>query len=121
MKKKITMNNTNLTTKEQLNIKCTCIFNKNKIKYIHDCTNYLIISNKNNVIIKRENNEFINNMIFELNKKTIGNYILKEKNLNFDLSIKIEKLIINENSIYIKYQILESNNIFETNIEMEDI
>lgn len=121
MKKKISMKTVNQTSKEAININCTCIFNKNKIKYIHDSINYSIIINKNNLIITRENKEFLNYMIYQNNKNTLGNYLLKENNMNFDLNIKTEELIIKENNIYIKYKILESKNIFEISIEMEDI
>ena len=50
-----------------------------------------------------------------------SNYLLKEPDLNLELNIKTKELDIKEDKIYIKYEILESNNIFEYKIELEDI
>ena len=76
----------------------------------------------NTVVVEMiKNDKFTHAMQFQKDKTHKSNYLLKEPDLNLELNIKTKELDIKEDKIYIKYEILESNNIFEYKIELEDI
>jgi len=59
-------------------------------------------------------------MYFEKNKKISSLYTLKENNITLDIDILTNKLEINTNSIKIVYTIIDSNMVYEYNIEMSE-
>lgn len=121
MRKKITSELINLTTKEKNTYQTNCIFVKNKIKYQENDTKNEINIKSNQIILIRENNDIKHLMFFKENETLESEYIIKNPNLNLTLNIKTKKLTIKKNSIYLKYEIIESKNIFEYKIELEDI
>ena len=66
------------------------------------------------VIFKRENNEIKLNMIFELNKKNNGEYILKEYSSNLAITTVTKKLKITNNSLEIEYDLYIDNEFSDT-------
>ena len=121
MRRKIKSELKNLTTNEITNHNSNCIVNQNKIKYQDNDTLYEIRIKNNEIIVIRDNSKFTHAMQFQKDKTHKSNYLLKEPDLNLELNIKTKELDIKEDKIYIKYEILESNNIFEYKIELEDI
>lgn len=121
MRRKIKSELKNLTTNEITNHNSNCIVNQNKIKYQDNDTSYEIRIKNNEIIVIRDNSKFTHAMLFQKDKTHKSNYLLKESGLNLELNIKTRELDIKEDKIYIKYEILESNNIFEYKIELEDI
>ena len=83
------------------------LYNKNK------CNISVLIDNKK-VIFKRENNEIKLNMIFELNKKNNGEYILKEYSSNLAITTVTKKLKITNNSLEIEYDLYIDNEFSDT-------
>lgn len=121
VRRKIKSELKNLTTNEITNHNSNCIVNQNKIKYQDNDTSYEIRIKNNEIIVIRDNSKFTHAMQFQKGKTHKSNYLLKEPDLNLELNIKTKELDIKEDKIYIKYEILESNNIFEYKIELEDI
>ena len=65
---------------------------------------------------------FINTFIFDKNKKnSISNYLIKENNCDVDIDIDVIDLKIDDDIIYIKYLISETNCIYEYKLEMSDV
>lgn len=122
MRKKIKSELINLTTNENIRNENHCIVNNNKIKYKdNDNIKYEIYIKNNEVIIVRDNHEFNHAMQFKKDKICKSDYLLKKQDLKLELNIKTIELNIKDKLIYIKYEILESNNIFEYKIKLEDI
>jgi len=97
------------------------LINKNKITYIKDNTKHEIrIINNEKVLLLRENNDFSHNFIFEKNKQNTSEYYLKENKLSLEINIKVLELNINNYNIYIKYEVEDSNTIYEYKIEVSD-
>lgn len=91
---------------EEINYKkITALINKEIISFkIGDDSYNLII----NDIIKfnKENNESILDLKFSMNMVTDGIYYIKELNYNMDVRIKTKELIIEDNRIYIEYNMI---------------
>ena len=70
----------------------------------------------------RDGADFINIFIFKKKKKnSISNYLIKENNCDVDIDIDVIDLKIDDDIIYIKYLIRESNCIYEYKLEMRDV
>lgn len=76
---------------------------------------------KEDIILVRENNEFKNTLIFSLNKQTVSNYLLKENNLLIDINIKTKKIEKDNDKITIIYEVMESSETYEYQIEMRNM
>ena len=91
---------------EEINYKkITALINKEIISFkIGDDSYNLII----NDIIKfnKENNESILDLKFSMNMVTDGIYYIKELNYNMDVRIKTKEVIIEDNRIYIEYNMI---------------
>ena len=109
----------NLTENTEELFNTEAIKNSNIISYIQDKTKYKIILD-DKVTMLRENNEFSHGMIFEYNKKHSSEYYLKELKYSLEFTIKTLKLNIEKNKIDIKYQIIESDNIYNYVLETSD-
>ena len=59
-------------------------------------------------------------MTFSQNRSILSEYIIKENNLCVDIEVKTLELLQSEKEIYIKYEIVDSNTIYEYKIIMED-
>ena len=102
------------------NIDTFGIKNKNKITYNEETVTNTILQEDNKLILIRENNEFKNILIFDLNKETISEYLLKENDLTIELNIKTNLVEIEDNYIKVRYLVIDSDNEYEYNIEMSD-
>ena len=102
------------------NIDTFGIKNKNKITYNEETVTNTILQEDNKLILIRENDEFKNILIFDLNKETISEYLLKENDLTIELNIKTNLVEIDDNYIKVRYLVIDSDNEYEYNIEMSD-
>ena len=102
------------------NIDTFGIKNKNKITYNEETVTNTILQEDNKIILIRENDEFKNILIFDLNKETISEYLLKENDLTIELNIKTNLVEIDNNYIKVRYLVIDSDNEYEYNIEMSD-
>ena len=102
------------------NIDTFGIKNKNKITYNEETVTNTILQEDNKLILIRENNEFKNILIFDLNKETISEYLLKENDLTIELNIKTNLIEIEDNNIIVRYLVIDSDNECEYSIEMSD-
>ena len=102
------------------NIDTFGIKNKNKITYNEETVTNTILQEDNKLILIRENDEFKNILIFDLNKETISEYLLKENDLTIELNIKTNLVEIEDNYIKVRYLVIDSDNEYEYNIEMSD-
>lgn len=102
------------------NIDTFGIKNKNKITYNEETVTNTILQEDNKIILIRENDEFKNILIFDLNKETISEYLLKENNLTIELNIKTNLVEIEDNNIKVRYLVIDSDNEYEYSIEMSD-
>ena len=110
----------NITENKAENIDTTAIKNKNNITYIMNDTVHRIAIKDNIVRLSRNNDEFSNELIFELNKEHSTEYFIKELKTNVDFKIKTSHVNISNTKIEIKYQIIDSNEEYEYLIEMSD-
>ena len=84
--------------------KYIAIKDNNKIAYQEkDCKTKIIL---NGFKIIRENKEYLIEMNFIPNKKTKGKYMLKENHYGIDLDILTDYLIIEDNLIILKYNVI---------------
>ena len=102
------------------NIDTFGIKNKNKITYNEETVTNTILQEDSKLILIRENDEFKNILIFDLNKETISEYLLKENDLTIELNIKTNLVEIEDNYIKVRYLVIDSDNEYEYNIEMSD-
>lgn len=117
---KIKGNLKNITEDELFEFEEKGIRNKNKIIFSNDNIKSTIKISDNEIILIREGNDFINTFVF--NKKNSScNYLLKENNYDVDIGINTFILESNDNSIYIKYEIIDSKCEYEYKIEMSDV
>ena len=72
------------------------------------------------IIITKENDEFSNTMIFSLKETTISKYYLKQHDVLIDINIYTKLLEYTNNKIKIVYEVIESNETHELQIEMEN-
>ena len=80
--------------------------------------------NDNIVSFEKENDSIKINLKFEENKSIITKYFIKDLNTEIKLETKTKELIINENSIFVKYDLYmngEFSDTFEYKIEWRDL
>ena len=102
------------------NIDAFGIKNKNKITYNEETVANTVLQEDDKLILIRENDEFKNILIFDLNKETISEYLLKENDLTIELNIKTNLVEIEDNYIKVRYLVIDSDNEYEYSIEMSD-
>lgn len=110
----------NITDNEMLEIDEKAIRNKNKITFSSDNVKNIIKINDNNIMLVRESNDFINTFIFNKDKSSC-NYYLKDNNYDVDIEVTTINMDINDNNIFIKYLIVDSNSEYEYKLEMSDV
>lgn len=59
-------------------------------------------------------------MYFEINKTISSIYTLKQNNITINIDILTNKIELDENSIKILYTVIDSNVVYEYNIEMSE-
>lgn len=112
----------NISENEIVNFECKGVKNKNKVTYVDNDVRFNIKINDDNVMLIRDGADFINTFIFDKNKKnSISNYLIKENNCDVDIDIDVIDLKIDDDIIYIKYLISETNCIYEYKLEMSDV
>lgn len=90
------------------------IRNENLITYKDNNVFVNILLSNDSVFIKRECDEFILKLTFKENSKCFGSYFIKDINSNLEVFSKTKKLLIENNKIYIEYE-LYINNCFSDN------
>lgn len=110
----------NISSNEVLEFNEKGIKNKNKITYTSDNVKHSIKINDDKILLIRESDEFLNNFVFE-KEKGMSNYLLKENGYCLDLEVITLHISMSENSILIKYKIVETDNDYEFKIEMSEI
>lgn len=104
------------SNEEKENIRA--IKNDNNITYKLDGIKVNITILNNNIMIKRESNDMELNLEFQNNKSIITSYYTKDLNINIKVETKTKKLVINQNSILINYD-LYMNDEFSDNFQYE--
>ncbi len=93
---------------------------KNKIIYYNNNVKNTIKFSDKEIILIREGNDFLNTFVFNINK-SYSNYLLKENNYDIDLDVNTSIMNVSDNSIYVKYLIVETKCEYEFKIETSDI
>ena len=98
-----------------------------RIIYIEKCEclklyldNIKVVYNDNDILLVRDGNYFINSFSFN-EKHGKSNYYLKEHGYSVDIDINMKMFDVNDNKIYIKYVIADTECEYELLIEMGDI
>jgi len=110
----------NITDNEVIEFEEKGIKNKDKIIYTNDGVKTTIKIDGNKVMLIRDGSDFINTFVFD-KKNSSCNYFLKENNYDVDIDINTLNIDINDDSIYIKYFIIDSNIEYEYKLEMSDV
>lgn len=111
----------NITDDELTTFSTNAIKEKEKYKFVIDKEKYIIsIINSKKIILNRNNSEIESTIFFEENKKISSQYTLKENNITLDIDILTNKLEIKENNIKILYTVIDSDTVYEYNIEMSE-
>lgn len=93
---------------------------KDKLSFVFDDVKYSIKINDNDILLVRDGNDFINSFSFN-DKHGKSNYYLKEHGYSVDMDINMKMFDVNDNKIYIKYVIADTECEYELLIEMGDI
>lgn len=110
----------NITYNEILEFEGKGIRNKNKITYSNDNVKNTIKFGDSEIILVREGSDFVNTFVFNKTNSSC-NYLLKENNYDVDIEINTIIISVNDDSIYIKYLVIDSKCEYEYRIEMSDI
>ena len=110
----------NITDNEVIEFEEKGIKNKDKITYTNDNVKTTIKIDGNRIMLIRDGSDFINTFVFDKNNSSC-NYFLKENNYDVDIDINTLNIDINDDSIYIKYLIIDSNIEYEYKLEMSDV
>ena len=110
---------TNITDNTTDLIDTYAIKNNNKISYYKDDIKYKIIIMNKQVVLIREQEEFIHKFIFDIDNITKSEYYIKELRTTLELPIKTTKLIISEKRILIEYEVIDNNNNYSYILDME--
>lgn len=93
----------NLEKQEKNNIPAK--YKNNLLLFDYDNESIKININNDNIIMEKDNTESSLKFNFKLNKKCEGNYFIKQLNSYLDTEILTNQLIIDENRIYIEYEL----------------
>ena len=100
------------------------ILKDDKITYKTGGMNISILIKKDSIILERENEEIKITLEFKDNKKTNNFYYIKKLNLRLNTEVDTKKIVINDNSISVKYDLYINNCFSDTfyyNLEWRDI
>lgn len=109
----------NITENKIINIDEKAIKNKEKIIYVCDGIKTILKKDSNDLILIREGNDFINTFLFN-NKNSKCNYLLKENGIDVDIDIKTSIVQISNDSVLVKYVVMDSNCEYEYKLEIEN-
>ena len=111
----------NITDNEIFSFSTNAIKEKNKYKFIIDEEKYILsIISSNKIILNRNNNEIESTIYFGNKKQNSSLYTLKEKNITINIDILTNSLELKENNIKILYTVIDSDVVYEYNIEMSE-
>ena len=102
-------------------IDTTGILSDNTITYQSDNIKTKIIINKDTLTMIREDDKMKHIMLFNKNKKEKSEYFIKEMNYSLEFNIITKEIQIDKKRIHILYNIIETNNLSEYNIEMSTL
>lgn len=89
-------------------------------KIIYNEKEYKVIIDYNDILrITRENNEYLFKLEFINNKKTTSKCILKENNSELYLDILTDYIIIEDNLLIVKYDVITTNQSVLYRMEIE--
>lgn len=94
-------NNDEIFIKQKIESK----YKNNELLFKYDNESIKISINKDNIIMQKENNESLLTFNFMESKKTDCKYFIKELNFYIDTKVLTNKLLIEENKIYIEYEL----------------
>lgn len=109
----------NITDKTEEKIDTFGTKNKNKITYHNGDTKIKLEIHKDNLILVRENKNFIHTFDFKINKETNSEYYIKEYNTSIDINVLTTKLVISDNRIILAYIIKDSSDEYNYILDME--
>ncbi len=107
---------------EKFNLPAIYIKNES-LKYKFDNNNMVIKIKKDNIIMEKDSEESKIIFDFKLNKKTEGTYLIKNINLYINIEALTNKIIRNDNYIYIEYEVWLSSEyvgIFKYQIDIKE-
>ena len=81
------------------------------IKYVEEDLKVEIKIQNNRILMNRKNDEYDLNLIFELNEKIKCKYQVNSIGLTLDIVVYTKKLEIEDNRIYINYEMYNDNKI----------
>lgn len=110
----------NITDSEIIKFDEKGIKNNNKVTYSSDNIKHIVKINDDGIMLIREGSEFINTFVFNKNKSSC-NYLLKDNNYDVDIDIKTNMINCDNDSIIIRYIIVDSDCEYEYKLEMSDI
>ncbi len=120
IRKKIKLYLKNITENNEDKINTFAIIEKDKLIYNNKEVKNTIKFIKNDIILIRETKEFKNILTFSKNRSILSEYIIKENNLCLELLIETLELFHSNDSIYIKYKVVDTDFIYEYKIVVED-
>lgn len=109
--------------RERLN-NVKAILKDGKITYKKDDINVSITLLKDKIILIRENDDMRLNLEFEKNKTLTTKYVIKELGIEIKVETKTKKLLINNNSFEIEYELFmngEFSDNFNYSVEWSDL
>ncbi len=86
----------------------------NKIVYNDDKINVTLLLYKDKLLMKRETSEYCINFEFLNNNTTESVYNVKKQNMIIYLNVKTKYLKIEDNQIFLEYELYQDNELFET-------
>ena len=69
---------------------------------------------KNKILLTRENDKFKINLEFEENKNLVTDYVIKDLGLKVKLETKTKKVVINDESIYVSYDLFMNDSFSDS-------
>ncbi len=98
----------------------TATITRNKIVYQEHNVLVAVIKDKEKINIIRENNDFKQIIKFNVNKKTISEYYIKDMNTSIEFNIITKNIIIEKDYIHIEYFIEETNEDYEYELSYKE-
>lgn len=100
------------------------ILKDGKINYRNDGVNVIITLLKDKIILVRENDSMVLTLEFEENKTLTTKYLIKELGISIKVETKTKRLLINNNSFEIEYELFmngEFSDTFNYNLEWSEL
>lgn len=92
---------------EILENKSNGIRENNKIEYLEDGVNVMILIEESRILLKRENEEYRLEFIFDKKENSTGIYYIKEEDIYLEIPIQTNTLMIHENKIELEYELIQ--------------